>query len=362
MLLRLQNYTYAFVHVPGKDLHLADTLSRACTEDPPIEEADPLEHILNSVVVTDLTDAELTELQSATARDLQYSQLTDVVMAGWPENKKNCPSILTPFWDYRDEITVCQQVLLKGQSLMIPAPLRHKYTIKAHNAHLRTESSIRRAKQSIFWPSKSADIRAAVQKCEICARAAPNQQKQPLQQPEIPTTAWHTVSADIFTLDRKDYLVTVDSLSGFFEVDGLRTLTTAETILKLRMIFARFGCPRRLVTDNARHFTSKEFATFATNWRFEHKTSSPHYARSNGMAESAVKSAKNILKKAKESNTDVYQALLDHRNTPRMATGLSPAQVLYQHPIRTATLPHHSPPTAQEQQAFANTKRGAKNR
>ena len=70
-----------------------------------------------------------------------------------------------------------------------------------------------------------------------------------------------------------------------------------------------------------------------------------------GMAESAVKSAKNILKKAKESNTDIYQALLDHRNMPRMATGLSPAQVLYQHPIRTATVPHHSPPTAQEQQA-----------
>ena len=281
MLLRLQNYTYTFVHVPGKDLHLADTLSRACTEDPPIEETDPLEHILNSVVVTDLTDAELTELQSATARDLHYSQLTDIVMAGWPENKKDCPSILTPFWDYRDEITVCQQVLLKGRNLMIPAPFRHKYRVKAHNAHLGAESSIRRAKQSIFWPSMSADIRAAVQKCEICARAAPNQQKQPLQQPEIPTTAWHTVSADIFTLDKKDYLVTVDSLSGFFEVDRSRTLTTAETILKLTMIFACFGCPHRLITDNARQFTSKEFATFAQNWRFEHKTSSPHYARSN---------------------------------------------------------------------------------
>ena len=62
---------------------MADTLSRACTEDALSPDANSFEHILNSVIVIDLTDAELTELQSTTARDLQYSQLMDaVVMTG----------------------------------------------------------------------------------------------------------------------------------------------------------------------------------------------------------------------------------------------------------------------------------------
>ena len=174
----------------------------------------------------------------------------------------------------------------------------------------------------------------------------------PLQQPDTPATAWHTVSAGIFTMDGKDYLVTVDFLSGFFEVDRLRTLTTAETILKLRIIFARFGSPRRLIMDKAKQFTSKEFATFATDWHFDHKTSSPHYPRSNGLAESAVKSAKNILRKAKEINVDIYQALLDHRNTPRTATRSSPAQIFYQRRTRTTTLPHHAAPTTYEQEVY----------
>ncbi len=30
MLMRLQNYTYEIIYVPGKELHLADALSRAC--------------------------------------------------------------------------------------------------------------------------------------------------------------------------------------------------------------------------------------------------------------------------------------------------------------------------------------------
>ena len=49
-----------------------------------------------------------------------------------------------------------------------------------------------------------------------------------------------------------------------------------------------------------------------------------------------MKTAKRIIKRAKESKTDVYLAILDHRNTPKQSTRHSPAQSLMN--IRTKTL------------------------
>ena len=149
----------------------------------------------------------------------------------------------------------------------------------------------------------------------------------------------------------KTYLVTVDSLSGYFEVDRLRTLTAAETIQKLRIILARYGSPRLLLTDNGRQFVSAEFRSFTRQWRFDHRTSSPHYPRSNGQAEAAVKVAKSMMRKAIEDETDVYKAFLDYRNTPRKTTGLSPVQALMQRKTRTASLPQEIQVSGNDRQA-----------
>ena len=56
-----------------------------------------------------------------------------------------------------------------------------------------------------------------------------------------------------------------------------------------------------------------------------------------------MKVAKAIMKKAKASGTDVYIALLDYRNTPHSATGLSPAEVMVNRKMRSCTLPQHQP-------------------
>jgi transposase InsO family protein len=70
------------------------------------------------------------------------------------------------------------------------------------------------------------------------------------------------------------------------------------------------------MTDNGPQFTAEEFRKFAQKYDLEHVASSPHYPRSNGKVEAAVKSAKRIMKKTRESGADQYLALLDIRNTP----------------------------------------------
>lgn len=92
--------------------------------------------------------------------------------------------------------------------------------------------------------------------------------------------------------------------------------------------FARHGIPDILVTDNGPQFASTQFRDFAMEFQFVHTTSSPHYPQSNGRAEKAVQTIKNLIKKATEEKQDLYTALLDLRNTPTDSVTGSPAQRL----------------------------------
>ena len=83
-----------------------------------------------------------------------------------------------------------------------------------------------------------------------------------------------------------------------------------------------------LMSDNGPQYTSAEFKSFVTSYGIQHITSSPLYSQSNGLAEKAVQTVKNLFKKCKESGDDVYLSLLDLRNTLRDETIGSPMQRL----------------------------------
>ena len=106
-------------------------------------------------------------------------------------------------------------------------------------------------------------------------------------------------------------MVTVDYLSGYFEVDRL-------------VSFTRYVCSSRVmafrqnseVMSDGSPFGTAEFKAFADRWEFVHRMSSPRFPQSNERVENAVKTAKRLMMKAKESGSDPLLALLDWRNTP----------------------------------------------
>ena len=55
------------------------------------------------------------------------------------------------------------------------------------------------------------------------------------------------------------------------------------------LVFARFGIPDILVSDNTRQFICAEFRRFANTLKFKHIKSSPHYPQSKGKAENAAR-------------------------------------------------------------------------
>ena len=92
------------------------------------------------------------------------------------------------------------------------------------------------------------------------------------------------------------------------------------------MLFTAFQS--KLLTDNGPQFASRQFKSFASEWSFEHVTSSPYFPQSNGFAENAVKQAKNQLEKCKKDGSDPLLGLLNLRNVPRDQVLGSPAQRL----------------------------------
>ena len=60
----------------------------------------------------------------------------------------------------------------------------------------------------------------------------------------------------------------------------------------------RLGIPQTVYSDNGPQFSAREFAIFSNEWDFQHTTSSPYHSQSNGKAESSVKLAKRLLKRA----------------------------------------------------------------
>ena len=172
------------------------------------------------------------------------------------------------------------------------------------------------------------DLSDYIAKCDTCNSFQNSQQKEPLLSCEIPMRPWEIIAADIFTVENRDYLCTVDCYSNYFEVDQLYHKTAGEVILKLKRHFSTHGIPEKFINDNM-PFSSHEFGEFAKLYKCEKAPCSPEYPQSNGKAENAVKIIKLLMKKAKDVKTDFYLALLEWRNTPSAGLDSSPAQRMF---------------------------------
>ena len=142
-----------------------------------------------------------------------------------------------------------------------------------------------------------------------------------------------------------DFLIIIDCFTDWPEIVHMgRNTTTPRLLIALRQAFCRSGAPDIVWSDQGPQFTSKLFREFATEWGFRHQMSSPRYPQSNGKAEAAVKSMKNLISAtwmgSQLDEAKIARALLQYRNTPSRRDGLSPAQKLFGRPVQD-TLPAH---------------------
>ena len=123
MMLRIQKYDAQIKYVPGKDIPVADALSRisSCSG----EDVQGLDVSLHEVHLhLNASPLRVSQIQDETAKDTALSALREIIMHGWPEKRSDCPAYLHAYWNYRDELTVSNGLILKGTRIVIPKSLQ----------------------------------------------------------------------------------------------------------------------------------------------------------------------------------------------------------------------------------------------
>ena len=356
LLLDLQKYDLKVKYKPGSTLFLADHLSRAYLNEAKEDLLSDTDLSVNYLTFLPVSKENQLKIKNATKQDEEMQILRDTVLKGWPQRKDQVPPIIRPYWNFRDEITFVEEMLFKGQKLIVPKSLRKEMLAIIHESHLGINKCKSRARDSLFWIGMASEVEQTVRNCTVCAQNQRANVKEPLIPGIIPDRPWSHVSADIMELNNRHYLVIVDRYSKWVELNLLENMTSKNVIKHLKSQFSRFGIPDQFYTDNQSTFVSAEFRNFAKEYGFDCVTSSPTYAQSNGLAERAVQTVKDMLKKAK----DPYLAMLSYRTTAIDDIGLSPAEMMFSRKLKTK-LPT-SAPLLQQQGLPKNLKNRFKRR
>ena len=334
--IRAWQYDFVPQHIPGRINVIADSLSRVTPLEFQDSNAEKDILAVNFLQYSSVEERERDEVLRETSKDKELQSLKHYISTGWPAKRSQIPMFLHPYWNYRDELTVESGILMKNSKVLIPETLRQKYLIQIHQGHQGIEACRSRAREFVFWVNINNDLKEMVEKCDICQS---QQNSTPVVQnyiSEVPPHPWHTLGSDLFYFQRIDFLVVVDYFSKFLIVRKIPSSTSSAVIKELGMIFSEFGNPQIFRSDNGPCYSSQEFKFFMQNWLVEHRTSSPHYPQSNGLAESMVKVSKNLIEKAVKQDLPWNRLLLDYRCTPISSEIPSPAEILFGRKLRSS--------------------------
>ena len=157
--MRLLRFDFTISHVPGKNLVTADALSRPPSQFTSNEKSEEEINLYVESVLLQLpaSDKRLEEISVKQKEDPVCKKLLEYCEEGWP-NIHKLPSVLSPYWSSRGEISVVRGLLLKGSRLIIPSSMRLEILERIHEGHQGIAKCRRRVKDSVWWPGLSKQV------------------------------------------------------------------------------------------------------------------------------------------------------------------------------------------------------------
>ena len=139
------------LHVPGKEMYAPDTLSRLMTNNTVCKKANQFSEETEAYVCS---IQKLQQILEAQDTDEVCRTIKEYCFESWPD-KYLIPSAIRPYWVERTNLTVVQNVLLKGSRIVIHSSMRLEVLDRIHEAHMGLNKCHERAKHAVWWPGLS---------------------------------------------------------------------------------------------------------------------------------------------------------------------------------------------------------------
>ena len=223
----------------------------------------------------------------------------------------------------------------------VPRPRRDEILRANHDVptagHLGVNKTTARLARKYYWPGMFRDAARYVRQCAKCQEYKVSQQAPAGLMHTTPAAyPWDVVSADLvgpLPRSKKGHTVVVvmqDKFTKWIELQPPRQATAPAVTKAFReRVVMRFGCPRRIITDNGKQFESREFTGLLREYGIDHRKTPPYTPQCN-----PVERANRVIKTMIAQFTDGEHTTWDHwlpeiafaYNTARHeATGSTPA-------------------------------------
>ncbi|GFX57862.1 hypothetical protein TNCV_3068291 [Trichonephila clavipes] len=190
LLLRLNKHNIQLEYVPGKNLTIADALSRAQSTTDNFDEVLGQEATVRINLLTQASPNKWEEIASLKAGDPEMQDVLFHINNGWPQEKKT-KIAAQPYWHCKEELYSTKEgIICRGQRLVVPVKYRKEIFKLLHVSHKSIVSSKIKAREYFYWPNLNRDVEEYMSKCKICQKYQRENQKEILINPEIPGRAW----------------------------------------------------------------------------------------------------------------------------------------------------------------------------
>ena len=130
MLLQLQRYNVTIRYRPGKEMLLADALSRC-----PSRASGQIKLDIRVDYIA-FSKTWISKLKDTTREDPILGTVYKLTQQGWPHQRRHTPQMARAFWDFRDQLSTDEGLLLMGPRIVIPSCLCEEYLERLHQGHL----------------------------------------------------------------------------------------------------------------------------------------------------------------------------------------------------------------------------------
>ena len=92
----------------------------------------------------------LQEIKSATEVDAELQALAPIITQGWQERRAEVPSQLQAYFPFREELSIQDGIVFKGERIVVPSSLRQCMMDKLYASHLGIQRCLKRAKEAFY--------------------------------------------------------------------------------------------------------------------------------------------------------------------------------------------------------------------